>query len=305
MTDVCAIFVSHEGKDWLEAAIGTLIEHRGAISLDVVVVDNGSDGAAQYAADRFPGVRAIECPNHGFGHANNRGLEAADSRYVLFLNPDTEVLQGELAALVAALDARPGVGLAGARQLRPDGTLAPSIRRFPSSPRMLAEALGAERVPLAGAKLGERELEPGRYERVTACDWTSGSFMLARSAALAEVGWFDERFFLFSEETDLCWRLKHGGWEILHLPDLTILHHEQDHWMNARLEAQAAYARLQFARKNLRWPQLYRLMVGLRYAVRWLSYALPGRRRPRRRAAAAAALRTVLSGRGPFFTPSG
>ncbi|HYJ22159.1 MAG TPA: glycosyltransferase family 2 protein [Solirubrobacterales bacterium] len=300
MTDVCAIVVSHEGRDWLDGAIGTLIEHSSDISLDVVVVDNGSDGAAEYAERRFPGVRAIRCPNHGFGHANNRGLEAAQSRYVLFLNPDTEVVEGELGALVAALDARPEVGLAGARQVRPDGSLAPSIRRFPSPTRMLAEALGAERVPLAGARLGERELVERNYERVTACDWTSGSFMLARATALAEVGWFDERFFLFSEETDLCWRLKRGGWEVLHLPELTILHHEQEHWTNARLEAQSAYARLQFARKNLRRPALYRAVLALRYWVRWVSYAVPGRREPRRRAAAAAALRTVLTGRPPF-----
>jgi N-acetylglucosaminyl-diphospho-decaprenol L-rhamnosyltransferase len=300
VTDVCAIVVSHEGKDWLEAAIGTLIEHSGGVSLDVVVVDNGSDGAAEFAERRFPGVRAIRCPNHGFGHANNRGLETAQSRYVLFLNPDTEVVEGELGELVAALDARPEVGLAGARQLRPDGSLAPSIRRFPTPARMLAEAVGVERVPLAGAKLGERELEPDRYARVTPCDWTSGSFMLARTTALAEVGWFDERFFLFSEETDLCWRLKQEGWEVLHLPELTILHHEQDHWTNARLEAQSAYARLQFARKHLRWPALYRSVLALRYGLRWASYLVPGRREPRRRSAAAAALRTVLSGRAPF-----
>ena len=78
-------------------------------------------------------MRTLNCDNHGFGHANNRGLEIADARYVLFLNPDTELLTGELGDLIKALDGRPEIALAGVRQLRPDGPLAPSIRRFPSA----------------------------------------------------------------------------------------------------------------------------------------------------------------------------
>jgi GT2 family glycosyltransferase len=299
--DLCVIVVSHNGKRWLDGALSTLFEHAGEISLDVVVVDNGSDGAGAYAADRFEGVRAVSCENRGFGHANNRGLETARARYVLFLNPDTEVIAGTLADLVAVMDAQPGIGLAGVRQLRGDDSLAPSIRRFPSSSHMLAEALGVERIPGARATLGERELDESLYERQTPCDWTSGSFMLARQAALEDVGCFDERFFLFSEETDLCWRLKSAGWQIVHMPDLTIRHYEQEHWHNAQLEAQSAYARMQFARKNLRGAALlYRLALGLRYALRLAVYSLPGRRQEGRQRAARAALATVVDQRAPF-----
>src|SRR6476469_4661163 len=184
---------------------GSLREHAGEIDLDIVLVDNGDDGSADYVKERFEGVRTVRCANHGFGHANNRGLEIADARYVLFINPDTEVLKGSLAQLVDHFDRRPEVGLAGARQLRADGTLAPSIRRFPSAANMLAEALGVERVPGLRRQLGERQLDPRRYQREVACDWTSGSFMLARREALDACGWFVERFFLYSEETDLCW----------------------------------------------------------------------------------------------------
>jgi GT2 family glycosyltransferase len=301
MHDVCAIVVSHNGKRWLDTCLTSLFAHAGEIDLDVIVVDNGSDGSAAYVEERFDGVRTVSCANHGFGHANNRGLELADARYVLFINPDTEVREGTLAELVAELERQPRVGLAGARQLRADGSLAPSIRRFPSALNMLAEALAVERVPGVRRVLGERELDPREYERQRPCDWTSGSFMFARHAALAEVGTFDERFFLYAEETDLCWRLKRAGWEVVHLSQMTICHFEDDRRGSAALEAQSAYARMQFARKH--FPEAaadYRWAMGLRYALRVAIYSLRGGRKSQRRIGASAALSTVIHGEAPF-----
>lgn len=305
MHDVCAIVVSHNGRRWLDTCLDSLFAHAGGIDLDVIVVDNGSDGSAAYAEERFEGVRTISCANHGFGHANNRALEIADARYLLFINPDTEVLKGSLAELVAHFDRRPEVGLAGARQLRADGTLTPSIRRFPSAPNMLAEALGVERVPVLRRLLGERELDPRRYQREVPCDWTSGSFMLARREALDACGWFDERFFLYSEETDLCWRLKRAGWEIVHTPLMTICHFEDDRRGSPQLEAQAAYSRMQFARKHLSDGAVdYRWALWLRYALRSGRISPRGGTSPKREAARAA-LRTVRDERPPFGELSG
>src|SRR4051812_49250911 len=209
--DVCAIIVSHNGKRWLDAALSSLLASARGLDLDVVVVDNGTDGSAAYVEERFPSVRTISSPNRGFGAANNVGLATADARYVLFLNPDTEFLSGNLADLTSVLDRRPGVALAGVRQLSGGGDLAPSIRRFPSTVNMLAEALAVEKMPLIRRFFGERVLDRQPYGRETPCDWTSGSFMLVRREALRGCRGFDERFFLFSEETGLCWRLRQGG----------------------------------------------------------------------------------------------
>ncbi len=291
MHDVCAIIVSHNGKRWLDACLGSLYASAGDIDLDVVVVDNGSDGSAAHVEERYPAARTISCANRGFGAANNRGLETANARYVLFLNPDTEFLSGDLAELLAALDRRPHIGLAGVRQVGSGGELAPSMRRFPSTPNMLAEAFAVERIPLLRRFLGERVLAPGRYDRETPCDWTSGSFMLARAEAVQACGGFDERFFLFSEETDLCWRLKAAGWDVVHLSQVTIRHYESEHSATPRMEAQSAYARLQFARKHFAHLAPYRLAMALRYALR------------SRREAARAALETVLKDEPPFAAP--
>jgi N-acetylglucosaminyl-diphospho-decaprenol L-rhamnosyltransferase len=297
--DICVIIVSHNGKRWLDAALSSLFERAGGVDLDVVVVDNGADGSAEYAEARFPGVRTIGCENHGFGHANNRALETADARYVLLLNPDTEFLSGSLSDLIAALDRRPEVGLAGVRQVDSEGSLAPSIRRFPSAKNMIAEAFGVERVPGVRRVLGEREMDPRCYDRETPCDWTSGSFMMVRFAAIESSGGFDERFFLFSEETDLCWRLKQAGWEIMHMPCVTIRHDEGERWSSSQLEAQAAYARMQFARKHFSRVAEYRWALALRYAMRVGRYSMPPRREGGRQAARAA-LTAVLSGQPPL-----
>lgn len=291
MHDVCAVIVSHNGKGWLEACLSTLFDAAEGIDLDLVVVDNGSDGSAAYVEEHFPAARTLTCPNRGFGAANNVGLETADARYVLFLNPDTEFLGGSLRDLVAALDHRPHIGLAGLRQVGTEGELAPSMRRFPSTRNMLAEALGIERIPLLRRFLGERVLSPARYDRETRCDWTSGSFMLARTEALRACGGFDERFFLFSEETDLCWRFKAAGWDIVHMPQVTIRHFESERSATPRMEAQSAYARLQFARKHLARVAPYRLAMALRYALR------------ARRPAARAALEATLKEQPPLAPP--
>lgn len=303
--DLCVIIVSHDGRRWLEGALRSLLEHAGDLRLDVVVVDNGSDGSADYVEERFEAVRTIRCQNRGFGHANNRALETADARYVLFLNPDTEVLEGSLTTLVGVLDTQPDVGLTGVRQLRADGSLAPSIRRFPSARNALAEALGVERIPVARRWLGERELDWREYDRERPCDWTSGSFMLVRRAALLGTGWFDERFFLFSEETDLCWRLKQRGWRIVHSPRLTIRHHERDRPESSLLEAQSAYSRMLFARKHLPFrAAAYRWALGLRYSLRLLLHPALRGSGSEARQAARAALATVISGQAPLYPGS-
>jgi N-acetylglucosaminyl-diphospho-decaprenol L-rhamnosyltransferase len=177
-----------------------------------------------------------------------------DARYTLFLNPDTEVLDGTFAHLIRELDERPEVGLAGVRQVTADGELLPTIRRFPSALRALGEALGSERWGRSLPMLGERELRMDRYEREIGCDWTSGSFMIARREALESAGFLDERSFIYSEEPDLCLRMKKAGWEIRHLPSMTILHHADKAGVSPKMAAQDAFSRAHYARKHFTAP---------------------------------------------------
>ena len=126
--------------------------------------------------------------------------------------------------------------------------------------------------------------------------------MLARGEALAGTGGFDERFFLFSEEKDLCWRLRDHGWQVVHMPRMTIRHYETDGWASPQLEAQAAYARLQFAQKHFSraGASRYRMALAFRYALRVALYSSLFRRAHGRRQAVTAALSVVITERAPF-----
>jgi N-acetylglucosaminyl-diphospho-decaprenol L-rhamnosyltransferase len=249
--DLAIVIVSANSARWLEPCLSTVFAHAGGARLDVVVVDNEStDDTRALIESRFPQARVVGSENRGFGYGNNRGLETTSARYVLFLNPDTEIVEGTFGELIALLDAHPGLGVAGVRQVTADGTLWPTIRRFPSPARALGEALFSERWPVHPTWAGERVLDRDAYERETACDWTSGSFMLVRRSALLGAGAFDERFFLYCEEPDLCLRIRDAGWQVRHLPQMTIVHHAGKGGAQPRMVAQDAYARGQYARKH-------------------------------------------------------
>lgn len=304
MDDLAVIIVSTNEAHWLRPCLTTVFAHLGVLRADVVVADNCStDGTRTLVENGFPEARVVTCVNRGFGHANNRALLTTKARYVVFLNPDTEIRDGTFEQLVARMDACPRVGLAGVRQVTTDGSLFPTVRRFPNGVRAFWQAMGSERYPFQASWLGERELDLGRYERETACDWTSGSFMIVRREALDSAGIFDERFFLFSEETDLCRRIKNAGWDIRHLPIMTVLHHAQKAGASPKLAAQDAFSRKQYSRKHFSpgHRAAYSATLALGYAIRAVA---PGRDRESaraRRASSRAALSALLGLRSPPF----
>jgi N-acetylglucosaminyl-diphospho-decaprenol L-rhamnosyltransferase len=305
--DLAIITVSTNEGRWLRPCLSTVFAHLGDISADVVVVDNAStDGTAELVATEFPAARVVPSANHGFSHANNRALMTCDARYVLFLNPDTEVLDGTFADLVAAMDARPEVGLVGVRQVNGEGRLDPTIRRFPNALRALGDAFASERLPGRPSWLGERERDLALYERECAIDWTSGSFMLVRREAIESAGFLDERFFIYSEETDLCRRIKQAGWQIRHLPQMTIVHHAGKAGVKPNIESLNAYNRIVYARKHFSPAHrgAYRCAVLLRHALRAV-WAGSGELGAQRRAANRQVVATLL-GRAevPFGPPA-
>jgi hypothetical protein len=299
--DLAIITVSTNESHWIRSMLPTVVKHLGDVSADVVVVDNDSrDGTADLVASEFPEARTVWSANHGFGHANNRGLMTCNARYVLFINPDTEILDGTFAELVRMMDERPGVGLVGCRQIiAEDNSLCFTARYFPNAMRAFGDALAAERLPGRRPRwLGEREIDPDAYDREFDCDWTSGSFMLARREALESAGCFDERFFMYSDETDLCRRIKMAGWDIRHLPQMTILHHATKDGVKPHIESLGVITRMMYARKYL--SPMHRLLYAgsmmLGHFLR-LMYAGPGERGRLKRAASREVVATVFGRR--------
>lgn len=298
--DLAIITVSTNEALWIRPCLSTVFAHIGDVSADVVVVDNDSrDGTADMVATEFPDARVVWSRNLGFSHANNRALMTCNARYVLFLNPDTEILEGTFADLVRIMDARPSVGLIGVRQIIGDGRLDMTIRHFPNALRALGDALSAERLPRRPRWLGERELDMAAYEREFDCDWTSGSFMLVRREAIESAGYLDERYFMYSDETDFCRRIKTAGWEVRHVPQMTILHHDGKAGVKPSIEGLSVNSRRIYARKffSPAHRAIYLGAVMLKVMVRSV-YAGRGENARLKRAASRRAVLTLL-GRAP------
>lgn len=123
--DLCVVVVAERGDARLGSTLCGLLARAGWLDLDVVVADNGNGEASKYVEDNFIDVRTIHCADRGVGYASNRALETTSARYLLFVDPALELCEGSLSTMVAALDRQPGVGLAGVRRVRGDGSMAP------------------------------------------------------------------------------------------------------------------------------------------------------------------------------------
>jgi GT2 family glycosyltransferase len=208
------------------------------------------------------------------------------------------VLWGRFQALVEALDARPEVGAASVIQEEADGSLQ-SMRRDPSVVRALSEALLLRKLP-GLSRWQERELDQGSYAEERRADWLVGAVLVLRRETLDAVEGFDERFFMYSEEADLCRRVRDAGWEVRHLPVMRILHYGGA--PSPRLVAQASFSRLEYAGKHLSslGALLYRGALAVHHTTRFAALTLR-RDNPERRAGEWRALQVVLGLAQPPF----
>jgi N-acetylglucosaminyl-diphospho-decaprenol L-rhamnosyltransferase len=282
--DLSVVVVTHNGRDLALATLRSARASAGPIDVEWFVVDSGSSDDTPEAVEReLPDVRVIRGANLGFAHANNMALPSARGRYVLLLNPDVEIGRGTLADLVLALDRRPDVGAAGVVLRGTGGELLPSIRRFPSPTRDLGEALFAPRWPVL-RRVQELDLEFDRYFAERSVDWVSGAFLVVRRAAVEDVGPLDERFFLYSEEIDWCWRIRAAGWDIRHLPLIEATHHCGP--STPQRVAEECHSRMLYARKHYGRGRAMaiRAALALKHALRLGLLAAPATLRPALRA---------------------
>jgi GT2 family glycosyltransferase len=192
--------------------------------MNIHVVDNASgDGTAELVAREFPEVTLTVCErNVGFAAANNVAIREGSAPYVLILNPDTRVTPGSLERLLDLMEARPEAGMAGPRLVLNDGTFDHAARRsFPTPLSALGHFTGI------GRREGARgELAAYRAPDVEAgpVDAVNGAFMLMRRAALDQVGLFDERYWMYMEDLDLCYRFHRAGWTVWYEPSATVIH---------------------------------------------------------------------------------
>jgi GT2 family glycosyltransferase len=197
------------------------------VPAEAVVVDNAStDGSVEAVAHEFPEAKLIRQPvDVGFGRANNAGLQVAEGRFILVMNPDITVMPGCVGRLADFLLVRPDAGAVGPRLQRPDGLLDETSRRgFPSPTATLFHLTGLGKVFPHNERLNRYSMGHLPATETHEIDAGTAACMMVRRAAVDRVGFFDPDYFMYGEDLDLCFRLKSGGWKVFYLPNARAVH---------------------------------------------------------------------------------
>lgn len=221
-----------------------------SFQVEVIVVDNASsDGSAAMIEEESPQVRLIaNSENLGFTVGNNQGIAASRGRYILLLNPDTEIVGHALTMMVEYMDDHPQVGALGPQLLNPDGSIQPSRRRFPTMATAFLESTTLQQWLPRNRVTRHYYMTDRPDNEVQEVDWVTGACLLARREAIEEVGLLDESFFMYSEELDWCRRIKAQGWKVIYLPSARVIHHGAQ-----SSEQVKSFQHIQFQRSKTRY----------------------------------------------------
>lgn len=224
--DVSIVIVSLNTRDLLRECLQSIALAGTSASVEILVVDNHSrDGSADMIEREFPSVHLIRSEtNLGFAAANNAAFARARGRYVALLNSDAFLTDGVIDGLVDALDRAPWVGMAGVRLTGRNGEWQPSARQFPSTLNDVLALTGLSMRFRRSRLFGRMDRTWADPAEAASVDWVPGAFAMIRGDVLRSVGFFDEDFFLYYEEVDLCRRIKDRGFDVRYLPQFRVIH---------------------------------------------------------------------------------
>jgi N-acetylglucosaminyl-diphospho-decaprenol L-rhamnosyltransferase len=219
MADVAVAVVTYNALPWLEPCLVSVQAY------DTVVVDHGStDGTLDLLRERFPRMRVLERENRGLAAGWNAGIAATAARYVLLLNSDAWTVGDAVERLARFADEHPRAAVVAPRLSNPDGSLQRSVRGFPTLWRLATEYLFLRKLAPRSRALNSFYAGGFDHREARRIDWAMGAVLLVRREAIDEVGPADEDFFLFSEETDWCYRFHAAGWEVWFDPEAEFTH---------------------------------------------------------------------------------
>lgn len=236
--DLSIIIVNWKVRDLLEKCLRSIFEQTKDISFEVFVVDNNSgDGSVEMVRENFltnaqtnasgcHNLNLVVSPkNLGFAKGNNLAIKKAHGRYILLLNPDTEILENALGKMVRFMDTHQECGIAGCKLLNPDLTLQPSVRTFPTFASQVFILLKFHHLFPHSKTMYKYLVQDFDYEKMQEVDQVMGAFMIIRRKVIDKIGLLDENFWIWFEEVDFCKRAKDAGFKIFYVPEAKIVHH--------------------------------------------------------------------------------
>lgn len=225
--DLSIIIVSWNVADLLKKCLDSIYKYTQGISFEIFVIDNASsDNSVAMIQENFPKIKfIINQENKGFAAANNQGASQAQGRYILLLNPDTELKEDSLSKVARFMDKQPKCGIAGCHLENPDGAHQDSVRRFPSFWDQILILLKAHHIFPRLAIFRRYLYVDFDYSREQKVEQVMGAFFMIRREMIEQIGLLDEKFFIWFEEVDFCLRAQKAGWLVYYTPITSVIHH--------------------------------------------------------------------------------
>jgi hypothetical protein len=285
--DISIILLNYKSSGLLKQALKGIICSQPQLDYEIVVVDNNSgDGSLEMAKGLFspeyvrkleisldrqislPPIKTIQSPiNGGFSYGHNLAIKESSAKYILVLNPDIAIETGVLEKMMAYLEAHPDVGVIGPKLINPDGTIQYSCRRFPNSLIPLYRRTFVGKLPFAKKSVHNYLMSDFDHEGTIEVDWLFGACLLINRRALDQVGLFDQRFFMYFEDLDLCRRFWEKNFKVVFFAEIRLVHYHQ------RFSAEREGIRGIFKRGGR-----IHLFSGLKYFLKYFGKPLPSSR---------------------------
>lgn len=279
--DISIIIVNYNVKEFLANLLSSVYKAVGQLDVEIMVVDNASkDHSVSYLKEKFPDVIFIEnSRNVGFGRANNQAIRQAKGTYSLLINPDTLIRENTLSVLKEHMDQHPETGAAGCKIINPDGTFALESRRaIPTPISALWKVLGLSALFPKSKTFADYYMSWMDENKSTQVPVLSGSFMFCRTDVLQEAQGFDEQFFMYGEDIDLCYRINKLGYDIDYVPATSIVHYKGESTKKGNLDYIVLFnkALYQFFKKHYSYGYslFFRLLIVLGIILRGIIHYL-------------------------------
>lgn len=234
--DLSIVIVSFNTRQLLNKCLDSIVRHTKEINYEIIVVDNASsDGSVEKIKQIKSKTKDLKCifnkKNIGFAAANNQGIKMSQGRYILLLNSDTRLIEDSLSKMINFMEREKGVGISSCMLLNPDESIQATGGYFPGITRLFLWSTFLDDLPFVASVFESYHPHTPKfltrsafYKKAHQQDWVTGAFFLIKKEVVGDIGLLDEKFFMYVEEIDYCFRAKKKGWEVWYVPDTAIIH---------------------------------------------------------------------------------